>query len=290
MIWALAVIAIGAIAFFIWMNRPSRLVITLSSAADGATNKKDWAGAAKLLKLAREKATTLKDPLCSTMTAVIELQWGTMLYRQGKFEEAEELLRQGLVKARAGLPPGANVLMYGDVAWGDLCTDSGRHEEAEQHYRRVLHVNEDRGNIGGAIFDLQRVADCLIRQERRIEALCEIRRGLEMEAKIVKGDPVSMVQPDLVFCREEYEEARKLYRAKAEMWEREGNVPDMIDLGRLYLRLAVSEARTGHTAEANEAFAQAEKAYQRTLAEDHPKLTAARAYLADNLLKANAGA
>src|SRR6266542_4111562 len=111
MIWVIAAVAAAAL-FFVYLNRPSRLVITLSSTAYNATVKKDWAGAVKFLTLAREKAGKLKEPLLSQMTAVVELQWGTVLYRQGKFEEAEEMLRQGLVKARGALAPGANVLMY----------------------------------------------------------------------------------------------------------------------------------------------------------------------------------
>jgi tetratricopeptide (TPR) repeat protein len=289
MIWALAA-ASAAILFFLYFNRPSRLVITLSSAAHNATTKKDWATAKKFLTLAREKAGKLKEPLLSQMTAVVELQWGTVLYLQGNFEEAEEMLRQGLVKARAALAPGANVLMYGDVAWGELCTDSGRHAEAEVIYRRVLAVDEERGNIGGAIFDLQRVADCLIRQDRRVEAMCEIRRAMDMEASIVKGNPISMCLPDLVFCREEYEEARKLYREKVEYWQQQANVPEQIDVGRLQMRLAISEARTGHAAEANEMFTRAAATYEQTLGANHPKVAAARVYLTDSLLKAGANA
>ncbi len=275
MVWAVAAI-VAAIVFLKFIGRPSRIVVQLSSAAHKASARKDWAAATKLLRLAREEAAKLNEPLQLRMTAVVELQWGTILYQQGHFDEAEDLLRRGLVNGRATLPQEAEVLRHAAVTWGDLCSDSGRHGEAEQHYRRVLAANELRGNRGAMIFDLQRIADCLVRQERRSEAEAEMSRAMKLEAGIVKGNPISMCLPDVHFCREEYEEARRLYRVKVEFWERQPARPVEIDLGRLQMRLAHSEASTGHTAEASEMYARAEATFQRDWSAEHPKALAAR--------------
>jgi tetratricopeptide (TPR) repeat protein len=252
------------------------MVIQLSSAAYKASVRKDWAQATRLLGLAREEAAKVKEPLRLQLTAVVELQLGTILYQQGKFEEAEDLLRQGLVKGRSTLAEDAEVLRHATRTWGDLCSDSGRHGEAEQHYRRLLAADELRGNRGAMIFDLQRIADCLVCQERLSEAEGEMSRAMKIEAAIVKGNPISMCLPDVHFCRGEYEEARRLYRVKVEFWERQPARPEEIDLGRLQMRLAFSEASTGHTAEAAEMYARAEATFQRDWSAEHPKALAAR--------------
>jgi tetratricopeptide (TPR) repeat protein len=275
MIWALAAVA-AAILFVRFLTRPSRMVVNLSSAANRAYLRKDWERAVKLLRVARQSAAKVKEPLQSKLTPVIELQLAAVLYRRGQFEEAEDLLRQGLVKGRAVLPSGSEVLVHGEMTWGDLCTDAGRHGEAEQHYRRLLAEDEERGNRGGAVFDLQRVADCLILQERREEAEVEMRRAMQLETSIVKGNVISMCMPDLYFCREEYEEARHLYRVKVEFWETQPALPEQIDLGRLQMRLAQAEARTGHFAEAAEMFARAEATFQREWSAEHPRVMTAR--------------
>jgi tetratricopeptide (TPR) repeat protein len=275
MVWVIAVIA-AAIGFFIYINRPSRLVVQLSAVANQRYTKKDWAGALKFLRIARQKTDALKDPLRTRMTGVIELQTSAALYRLGQMEEAEDLLRQGLVKARSGLPEGSEVLVHGEVTWGDLCTDCGRHTEAEQHYRRALAANEQRGNVGATVFDLQRLADCLLNQDRSAEATEAMRRAKEVEASIVKGNPISMCQPDIHFCLGEYEEARQLYRVKVQFWEGKSPRPEQIDLGRLQMRLAFAEAKTGHIAEAEETYTRAEATFQSDWCAEHPKAVAAR--------------
>ena len=287
MLWALGAVVVAALAFA-FINRPARLARTLSSAAHHACGKKDWAAAAKFLRLGHEEAGKMQEPLKSRMEAVIEIQWAAVLYRQGQIGEAEDMVRQGLVKGRRALPPESPVLLQGELIWGDLCTDEGRHPEAEQHYRKVLEADEECGNLAAVIFNLQRLADSLIHQGRRIEAEAEIHRAIVVETRVVcqqllsrgknpaEHPVISMNQPDLHFCREEYEEARRLYREKVEFWEAQPACPEQIDLGRLQMRLALAEARTGHLAEAIEVYTRAELTLQREWCEQHPKVAAAR--------------
>ena len=85
-----------------------------------------------------------------------------------------------------------------------------------------------------------------------------------------------MSMPDLYFCREQYDDARRLYREKVEYWEKQVTRPDNINVGHLQMRLAFSEARTGSVAAAFEMYARAEATFQREWCGLHPKVTAAR--------------
>jgi tetratricopeptide (TPR) repeat protein len=287
MVWILAAVAV-LVLFFVFINRTARLARSLSCAAQNARNRKDWPAASKLYRHGYEVAGLLKEPLKSQMESVIEIQWASVLYRQGQMTEAEDLVRRGLVKGRRCFPVESGLLLEGGLTWGDLCTDQGRHCEAEQHYRKVLEGDERRGNLGGAIFDLQKLADSLIRQGRRGEAEAEIHRAIVLETQVVHEQllrsgknpaahsVVSMCQPDLVFCREQYGDARRLYREKVAYWERQVTRPGQIDVGRLEMRLALAEAETGHLADAIEMYTRAEATFRREWCEEHPKAVAAR--------------
>ena len=210
--------------------------------------------------------------------------------------DAEDLFRRGFCHTRAaGCYP---EMKPAYLVWGDLCTDEGRHPEAEQHYRLALQGEEQIGNLGGMIFVLQRLGDSLIRQERRDEAEEAIGKAIALETRVVqeqmarqRKNPVtdrviSWILPDLHFCREEYDDARRLYREKVEFWEKSVTRPDNIDLGRLEMRLALAEARTGHWAEAMEMYTRAEKTFEREWGEEHPKVEAARQAKAALMLEA----
>jgi len=139
------------------------------------------------------------------------------------------------------------------------------------------------------IFDLQRLADSLIRQNRRTEAEEIINQAIQLETRVVhqqmlregkdpaKHHVISWSLPDLRFCREQYDDARRLYREKVEHWEKSVARPDNIDLGHLQMRLAFAEERTGHRAEAVEMYKRAAGTFQREWCEDHPKVLAALA-------------
>jgi hypothetical protein len=87
---------------------------------------------------------------------------------------------------------------------------------------------------------------------------------------------ISWSLPDLHFCREQYEDARRLYREKVEFWEKSVTRPDNIDLGHLQMRLAVCEERTGHRDAAIEMYTRAASTFAREWGEEHPKTVAAR--------------
>jgi tetratricopeptide (TPR) repeat protein len=287
MIWILAAVAV-IVLFFIFISRPARMVRSTIVLAERTRRKMDWPAAARHFRAAHAEAGRLKEPLKSQVESELEIQWAGVLYRQGEMGEAEDLLRRGLVKARCHLSQESGFLMHGELYWGDLCTDAGRHGEAEQHYRKALEGDEQRGNLAGMVFALQKLGDSLICQQRRSDAESEIRRAIDIETRVVHEqlsrdgkDPadqpiISMNQPDLYFCLERYEDARLLYKGKVEHWGRQAARPENIDLGRLQVRLALAEARTGHLAEAIEMYARAEATFRREWCAEHPKTLAAR--------------
>jgi tetratricopeptide (TPR) repeat protein len=151
------------------------------------------------------------------------------------------------------------------------------------------------------IFDLQRLGDSLIRQGRRDDAEEAINQAIALETQVVHEqmtregkDPgqhriISWSMPDLYFCREQYEDARKIYQQKVEHWETSVTRPDNIDLGHLQMRLAMSNLKTGRRADALAMYTRAEKTFEREWAVGHPKIAAARE-AKDALLQETVGA
>jgi tetratricopeptide (TPR) repeat protein len=285
MAWIVGTI-FAVLVLLLFVGTPTRRAIALTIAAQRACKRKDFEGAARCFRDAHATAGKLTEPKKSLIESQIEIAWATLLYRQGKISEAEEMLRRGFSRTRAaGCHPRMKPAY---LVWGDLCTDEGRHIEAEGHYRTALEGEEQIGNKAGMIFDLQRLGDSLIRQERREEAEEVLNRAITLETQVVHEqmmregkDPgqhrvISWSLPDLYFCREQYEDARKLYQEKVEHWERSVTRPDNIDLGHLQMRLAMADARTGHRVEAIEMFTRAEKTFEREWGEGHPKVVAAR--------------
>ena len=238
----------------------------------------------KVLPGGAAAAGKLKEPTRSRLKAETEIEWASVLHRQGRMQEAGEMFQRGYSQAVADCWRAKLIACQGYLHWGDLCTDEGRYGEAEQHYRQALRSFEKISNPVGSIFALLRLGDASIRQGRRKEAEEAIQRAIALESQVVHEDDhpaeqavISMSLPDLHFCREDYEKARQLYRESVASWERQVARPDHIDLGHLQMRLALAEARTGHQAEANEMYARAESTYAREWGEGHPKTTAARA-------------
>jgi tetratricopeptide (TPR) repeat protein len=287
MMWILVAVAV-IVLYLIHASRPATMVRSTIVLAERTCRKMDWPAAAKYFRAAHQEAGRLKEPQKSQVESELEIQWAGTLYRQGQIAEAEDLLRRGLVKARGHHSPNSGFLILGELYSGDICADVGRHGEAEQHYRKALDGDEQRGNLAGMIFALQKLSDSLIRQERRSDAEAEIRRALDIETQVVhqqlrqegkdpaKHQSISMIQPDLYFCCEQYEEARPLYKVKVELWERQAVRPANIDLGRLQMRLAIVEAHTGHLADAIEMYTHAEATFRREWCAEHPKAVAAR--------------
>jgi len=287
MLWIGAAIAAILVFYLVFVRRPIRRVVALSLAAQRACDRKDFAAAVRCCRESHAAAGRLKEPHKSQIEAKIEIQWATALYRQGRMREAEDLLQRGFSHTRAaGCYP---EMKPAYLVWGDLCADEDRHPEAKRHYRMAMQGEEQIGNLAGMIFDLQRLGDSLIRQGRRDEAEEAINRAIVLETQVVheqmarqgknpaKHRVTSWSLPDLHFCREQYEDARRLYREKVESWEKSATRPDNIDLGHLQMRLALAEARTGHRAEAMEMYTRAEQTSAREWGEGHPKVAAARA-------------
>jgi tetratricopeptide (TPR) repeat protein len=286
MVWIVAAVAAVSIFYALFFRSPLRRAIALNLAAQHACKRRDYAGALRFCRESYETAGQLKEPQKSQIQAKIEIQWATLLYRQGDIHQAEEMFQRGFQHAReTGCYPEMKPAF---LVWGNLCADVGRHLEAEQHYRLALQGEEQTGNLAGLIFALQRLGDSLIRQERRQEAEEVLNRAIVLETQVVHEQMVrqgknpanhriiSFTLPDLHFCREQYEDARRLYKEKVEFWERSVTRPDNIDLGHLQMRLASAEARTGHPAEAVEMYTRAEKTFEREWGSEHPKAIAAR--------------
>jgi tetratricopeptide (TPR) repeat protein len=281
MVWALAA-AVTIVGLFTLFNSSKRKAMARGFAALHARRRRNWALAARFYREGHEAAGKLKDPIRSRLESQIEIQWASVLHRQGKMREAEDLIRRGISKAKAACLPRFQVAQ-GYLCWGDLCADEGRFQEAEGHYRKALEGDDQSGNLAGAVFDLQRLGDALLHQERRAEAEEIINRAIVLETQVVHAQltsegknpaehPIlSMSVPDLLFCREQYEDARRLYREKVNFWEQQVTRPDNVELGRLQMRLAFAEARTGHSEEAMEMYTRAEATFVREWGERHPK-------------------
>ena len=284
--WIITTIIGILVLFWVIARMPLRRLIALNRATQRACNRKDYDTAIRLCGLSHKAAERLREPARLRVQSKIEIQWATLLYRQGRIRQAEDLFHEGFTHARAaGSYP---ELRPAYLVWGDLCTDEGRHLEAEQHYRTAIAGEEQIGNMGSMIFDLQRLGDSLIRQGRRQAAEEVIQRAIVLETQVVHEQMtrdgknpsqhrvISWSLPDLHFCREQYEDARRLYREKVEFWEKSVTRPDNINLGHLQMRLALSEERTGHRADAIEMYTRAEKTFEREWGETHPKVNAAR--------------
>src|SRR5690242_16010109 len=129
MIW-LAIAAVVIALAFVFINRPVRVALALTAAAHRARARKDWQAAARFCRQASDAAGKLKEPVKSKVDCQIDIQLATVLYRQGQMRKAEEMLQQGMFKARRFCGGAADMLVHGEMTWGDLCTDQGRYHEA----------------------------------------------------------------------------------------------------------------------------------------------------------------
>jgi tetratricopeptide (TPR) repeat protein len=270
------------------LNSDARTAISLDAQAMEARERKDWLAADRLYRQCHDVAAKLKEPRRTHFQAGIEIRWASVLHRLGRLRSAEDFFREGLVKADAvnlRLYPAYNFAYMG---WAGLCMDEDRFPEAIQLYRKVVSLAEQNQDAGGLVFGLQRLADALLAADNRTEAEEVVNRTMTLETQVVHAQLIrsgknpaqhqitSMSLPDLHFARGQYEDARRLYRDKVDFWEKQVTRPDNIDVGRLQMRLAFSQAQTGHSAEAIEYYSRAEATYEREWCEGHPKALAAR--------------
>jgi tetratricopeptide (TPR) repeat protein len=288
MVWLIAAGVVLVLVLVVLHKAPVHLIRTINKAAILACQQNDWGTASNYYREGHEVAGKLLEPRKSKFLWLIELQWASVLHRLGKMREADEMFRSGLAKATVTGRRDDLLIPPAHLDYGDLCTDEGRHCDAERHYRKALEFDERVGNKAMTIFDLQRLGDSLIRQERTQEAEEVIHRAIALETEVVRAqlmrqgrnpsecEIISMSMPDLQFCREQYESARSLYRQKVEYWQSQVTRPSNVDLGHLQMRLAFAEARTGHSAEAIEMYEQAEATFRREWCDGHPKAEHAR--------------
>lgn len=285
--WTIAA-GIAALLVYRFFSEPSRKVKARCFSAMHARNRRNWTLAAKFYDEAHGITRKLKEPLRSKMESQIEIQWAAVLYRQGQLPAAEDMLQSGSSKGERYFAPESEMLLQAHLCWGDLCMDTDRYSEAEAHYRKALAGDEVTDNLAGLIFDLQRLGTCLIHQDRRAEAQLVLERAITLETRharefaVGRGldpDQYSLTPtslPKLHFCREQYEDARRIYRAQVEHWSKVAKRPDNIDLGELQIELALAEVRTGHLEDAINAYEQAVAEFAREWCDGHPKSIAAR--------------
>jgi tetratricopeptide (TPR) repeat protein len=179
------------------------------------------------------------------------------------------------------------MLLQGYLCLGDICMDLAQYSEAEEIYRKVLSTEEAADNLAGMIFDQERLCDCLMRQGRRNEAEPAIVRAVALETRSARGYAIARkMDPDkylltptslplLHLCREDYEEASRLYRGQLGHWSTQPNRPGNIDLGQMQMQLAVTEERRGNIQDAVNAYAKAAEEFEREWCTEHPKVLAA---------------
>jgi tetratricopeptide (TPR) repeat protein len=278
--WLIGAVA-AAILMVLLLDRPVRQWRKFSLAAMQARKRKDWTAAANAYRDALEAVGRLKEPSRSKLQAETQVELAGVLHRQGRLKDANEMFRKGYSKLVIDCWRARLIACQGYLYWGDLATDEGSYGDAEEHYRLAVKSCESIGNTAAIVFALQRLADSLIRQRRRGEAEDVIRRAIALESQGVSqthaGNPAaSLSVPDLYFCREDYDQARRLYREKVDFWERQRARPENVDVGYLQMRLAVAEARTGHYASALEMWEHAASTLAQEWGEGHPKVSAAR--------------
>jgi tetratricopeptide (TPR) repeat protein len=256
-----------------------------------AQHRKDWKQAEWFCHEGLEQAAKLKEPRRSQWESQLEVQLAGVLHRQGKLAEAEETLARGMSKGRKLSTPPAEAMIEAMIAaqllWGDLCSDTGRHTEAEEHYRIALEGDEANDHLSGAIVDLQRLSDCLIRQERlrkaeqvilqAIGAETRHARQLAVEQGVILDEhqfsPESL--PKLQFCRGQYEDSIRLFRSQIDHSNSQATSPNSIDAGEMLMHLALAESRAGHLTLAAAAYERAAAQFAADWCEAHPKALAA---------------
>ncbi len=288
MIWAIVGVVVS---FFLYrvFGDPARSAKALWFSSMRAYGRKRWRIAAEFCHEGLANAAKLKEPLRSRLEAPLEIQLARVLHRQGKLAEAEETLARGLAKAQNLFAANSEMLLAAELLWGDLCSDSARHTEAEAHYRKAVEGDEAAANLPGTIFDLQRLTDCLMRQGRMREAeqVClqaigaELRQTRQLAARQGRDLDNSVItaisQPKLHFCREQYDEAAGILRTQVENWKTAPHRPDNIDIGEMLIFLALSETRAGQLETAAATYEQAAAQFESDWCAGHPKAIAARA-------------
>src|ERR1700756_4611476 len=101
MAWTVAAIVAVLFLLALFVRTPMRRAVALTIAAQRACKRFDFEAAAKLFREARDAAGRLPEPRKALLESQIEIAWATLLYRQGKMSEAEDLLRRGFSHTRA---------------------------------------------------------------------------------------------------------------------------------------------------------------------------------------------
>jgi tetratricopeptide (TPR) repeat protein len=286
--WWIVAAAVVAFLLYRFFASPANQANAACHGALRARAKRDWKSAAKFYDEARRKAERLPVRERAKLQTHVAVQWAAVLYREGRLAEAEKLARSGMTAAARFFAPESSVFVSGHLLGGDLYSDQDRHEEAETEYRAALAGDEKGNDLAGMIFDTQRLADCLLRQNRTADGEQAILQSIELEMRQTRQIAAArkieledhqirpLSAPKLHLCRGEFAEAARLYRDQVEHWGSQAKRPDNIDVGQMRMYLGYAEEGAGRPDEALRAYEDAAAEYARDWCPEHPKAVAAR--------------
>jgi hypothetical protein len=138
MVWLIAAGVVLVLVLVVLHKAPVHLIRTINKAAILACQQNDWGTVSNYYREGHEVAGKLLEPRKSKFLWLIELQWASVLHRLGKMREADEMFRSGFAKATVTGRRDDLLIPPAHLDYGDLCTDEGRHCDAERHYRKAL--------------------------------------------------------------------------------------------------------------------------------------------------------
>ena len=133
------------ILFLFWPTNKRRCSAHVLGACN-ALKRNDWPGVRRQLQLARPAAERLKGKMRSHFLAHIERMTAQADYRDGKFADCEEHLKQAAAHIEEVTACDMHMqLAEIDRLYGDLCIDRGQGQEATEHFRKAVASGQSMG-------------------------------------------------------------------------------------------------------------------------------------------------
>jgi tetratricopeptide (TPR) repeat protein len=249
MFWISAVIVVAGFAG--WLFRPKWLrVARKMQAAQRAFQRKEWVRAEQLYREAIVGAELLNESGRSRLLCPCLVDLATICHRGAKLREADELLQKAVALREPGDQFESNSFALAHHALGRIRIDQGRYVEAQHSFERSIHWHESTGNKGMAVVELQNAGDALLLQSEFAQAEKVFLRASDMEREVIHeqlqrngkipgaSTSISMTQPDIYFSQKRWPDALIAYRQKVSRWQKATDVPEIVDVPRLQMRLA----------------------------------------------------
>jgi tetratricopeptide (TPR) repeat protein len=243
-------------------------------AGRNALGERDYAEAEKRLRGALELGGS-RGQRAAAQAALAEA-----LYGRGRLDEASSLVKRAIELFADCFPAGHPEIARAYSLHGELCLDRGEYAQAQRCFQHALAEDQRISNQARMLFTMQRLTEALLLQGNQPRALaiaedCAVLERVFMEDIECSEPYVAMSLPGLSFCQGDWETARRLYREKVDFFECfSGDIPG-VDTGQYQMRLAAACEGAGDPAEAAGFYQAAAATYQRSLAEDHPRVAIA---------------